>query len=895
MHQLGCRHHHSAAPFATASAEDHYAADLRIEPIHMRLDLRVDVPGATLSGTNTLTLRGNGGTGTELVLHAEAFTGVDVHAIDGAVRGWSYDGSELRITLDAPLAHGETAQIVVSYSVSDPVSGLYFSSPTPDAPDAPVFAATDNESERARYWMPCVDLPAVRPTLTIALRVANGLTALAVGRHVADHPQDDGTTIVEWHLDRPCPSYLTCFVVGDLVCATDEPVGDLPVAYYTTREYTEEHLRRSFGRTPDMLRWITAKLARPYPFPKYFQAALPDIGGAMENISLVTWDDMFVLDEKLADEWARVVDTVNIHEMAHSYFGDLVVCRDFAHAWLKESWATYIEACWLEDSAGVDERDYYLYAAAGTYFAEADARYARPIVTRRFDSSWQLYDAHLYPGGACRLHTLRSLIGDEPFWRATRLYVDRFAGKTVETDDFRRTFEESTGRSLAAFFDQWFHRPGYPQLRATFRYDTKQQTGTFEIEQQQESAARGIGLFDLDLTLAWSVDGRVHTRKVSVHNRKHTFAFSMDADPAQVRIDPHLQVLHTLDFNPGDDKLVAQLAQAPDVVGRIVAARELVRTGKPTNIAHVERRYVAETFWGVRVEMARALADANSRAAARALAHAVSIESHPAALESVFTAAGAMREEVLADALRARLDGDLPYRARRAALLALGAQRRPEDRATLIAASAERTYHGLVESGAIVGLARTADPTVLDTILASTLPAGVSLRQARSTVAAIATAARDAGEPYRQRAVDHLVDLLRAPSERVRIAAAQALGSMGATHAAGAIRAAARAMAHQHGVTLSRVADGLVDSAGAERAARAEELASLHAKLRKTEDALDALRARFDAHVEPGDAGEPAPSGGASDSSAAAERTDRAEEPASATKEGRRKKKRSRS
>ena len=43
MHQLGCRHHHSAAPFATVSAEDHYAADLRIEPIHMRLDLRVDV------------------------------------------------------------------------------------------------------------------------------------------------------------------------------------------------------------------------------------------------------------------------------------------------------------------------------------------------------------------------------------------------------------------------------------------------------------------------------------------------------------------------------------------------------------------------------------------------------------------------------------------------------------------------------------------------------------------------------------------------------------------------------------------------------------------------------------------------------------------------------------
>ena len=41
--------------------------------------------------------------------------------------------------------------------------------------------------------------------------------------------------------------------------------------------------------------------------------------------------------------------------MAHSYFGDAVVCRDFAHAWLKESWATYIEHAWLEDTATMED------------------------------------------------------------------------------------------------------------------------------------------------------------------------------------------------------------------------------------------------------------------------------------------------------------------------------------------------------------------------------------------------------------------------------------------------------------------------------------------------------------------------------------------------------------
>ena len=81
----------------------------------------------------------------------------------------------------------------------------------------------------------------------------------------------------------------------------------------------------------------------------------------MENISLVTWDDVFMLDKNLAAEWGYVVDSINIHEMAHrlrplgsllcvslsgvrltlshrsscSYFGDALVIRHFEHAWLK--------------------------------------------------------------------------------------------------------------------------------------------------------------------------------------------------------------------------------------------------------------------------------------------------------------------------------------------------------------------------------------------------------------------------------------------------------------------------------------------------------------------------------------------------------------------------------
>src|SRR5690606_2575699 len=110
--------------------------------------------------------------------------------------------------------------------------------------------------------------------------------------------------------------------------------------------------------------------------------------------------------------------------------------------------ATYTESCWLEHKYGEDDYLYDFYANARSYFDEADGRYRRPLVTREYNSSWDMYDMHLYPGGACRLHTLRRELGDEVFWAGVRDYVATYSGRTVETEDFRRTMEAVSGRSL---------------------------------------------------------------------------------------------------------------------------------------------------------------------------------------------------------------------------------------------------------------------------------------------------------------------------------------------------------------------------------------------------------------------------------------------------------------
>ena len=49
---------------------------------------------------------------------------------------------------------------------------------------------------------------------------------------------------------------------------------------------------------------------------------------------------------------------------------------------------------------------------------------------------------------------LRKLVGDATFFRGVQAYLKTFAGKTVETDDFRKCLEDSSGQNLTLFFDQ---------------------------------------------------------------------------------------------------------------------------------------------------------------------------------------------------------------------------------------------------------------------------------------------------------------------------------------------------------------------------------------------------------------------------------------------------------
>ncbi|KAJ3290646.1 hypothetical protein HDU76_007372, partial [Blyttiomyces sp. JEL0837] len=569
----------SSGRFASEQAQPSYAPHLIIEPTHISLSLTFNIPQKIAYGIVKHTFKKNinainlqqqyNSPSTENIyssirIHAVSLQIDSVEGLHGRPVEYTYDGKEIYVEWvdgwHSPTTTGDAVderEILIKYVIEDPICGLHFYTGDQGVEGKVkkfgVHAISDNETEKCRYWLPCVDLPSVRTTLEFHITAPSTYTALANGERtgIVSHPEN-GTATTSYALTKSlCPSYLICVAVGDLVEVQDESVDGMEVRYFAPKGFLEEWLKLSFDRTPAMVRWLQKKVGYKFPWPKYYQIISPEIlGGAMENISLVTYSELYALDEIRATEILHAMDSVNIHEMAHTYFGDLLVMRHFEHAWLKESWATYIESCWFEDHASHEEFRLDLIQKGEAYIDECVGKYYRPIVCKVYDSSWELFDRHLYPD-----------------------YVHTYAGKLVETEDFKRCLEQESKINLTQFFDQWIYGKGYPKIKATYEYHSDKKVVEITMEQTQVDPGNGIPLFNIAVEVdVIDTDGLVHTGVGYFNtNRKVVSVFVRmgdDAKPNIVEIDPRGKVLIELEFNPGLDILGATAKEGRDIGSR---------------------------------------------------------------------------------------------------------------------------------------------------------------------------------------------------------------------------------------------------------------------------------------------------------------------------------------
>jgi aminopeptidase N len=278
-----------------------------------------------------------------------------------------------------------------------------------------------------------------------------------------------------------------------------------------------------------------------FPYNKYDQTLVAHFQfGGMENITATTMADseIFFGDFDFGKE--NVVDLVS-HELAHSWFGDLVTCKNWAELWLNESFATYMEAAYRERINGRADHLRKVKADAATFLSDdATTKRRHGLFNLRAGEIEKLFDvsAVTYNKGGVVLHMLREQVGTEAFWKALNSYLNKHKFSSVETTDLQFEMEQASGQKLDWFFDQWVYHSGAPHFTVSSAYNPRTRNLRVTATQTQKADSLVPAAFRVPLYFeVKTADGSEKFEKVA-DKRTTVFSLKLHGKPVSLSLEP---------------------------------------------------------------------------------------------------------------------------------------------------------------------------------------------------------------------------------------------------------------------------------------------------------------------------------------------------------------------
>ena len=348
--------------------------------------------------------------------------------------------------------------------ISDDI-GMYFINADGKNPTKPTQMWTQGEPQSNCHWFPTLDAPNQKHTQRISITFPGKMQSLSNGKLTSsvDMYGNNGIHLRTdvWVQNKPHAPYLTMLAVGNWVRLKDSlpwPIDPnlrkketLPIEYLVEPQFKDD-AKMIFGNTPEMIQFFSQYTGVKYPWDKYSQVVVRDfVSGAMENTSATVH-----MEQLQHDKYDHIDDTYEdyiSHELFHQWFGDYVTAENWSDLTLNESFATYGEYLWREHKYGASNANQWLYSTEKSIYYLSNYN---PLLNHHYININQQFDGVRYQKGACILHLLRQFIGDDAFRTSMKRYLETFAFKSAEVDDWRQIIEEVTGMDMKPFFNVWY-------------------------------------------------------------------------------------------------------------------------------------------------------------------------------------------------------------------------------------------------------------------------------------------------------------------------------------------------------------------------------------------------------------------------------------------------------
>jgi hypothetical protein len=258
---------------------------------------------------------------------------------------------------------------------------------------------------------------------------------------------------------------------------------------------TLDFMTEEFGPTPFRNLAIT-------PIPGGFGQGFP----GLVYLSTLAYLDPGQLPPRLRErsEETFFSELLEAHEVAHQWWGNMVVPVSYHDDWLIEALANYSALLLLERKKGRkaldtvldDYRNHLLSTTAGAGSLES----AGPIVWGyRLESSLapDAWRTVTYEKGSWIIHMLRRRLGDEKFLSLLRDICSHY--HAISTDQFRELARKyapaSPDPDLKIFFDNWVYGTGIPAVKLSYSWRATKLSGTLSGTVVQRDVDQSFAAF----------------------------------------------------------------------------------------------------------------------------------------------------------------------------------------------------------------------------------------------------------------------------------------------------------------------------------------------------------------------------------------------------------------
>ena len=466
----------------SASAEGPFSFDAApgrlpktVVPLDYDLALVPDLEAHTVRGTEAITLKVRSATTTitfnslNQKLDHVLFDGQPVSRVE------SDDKAQLTtVTLAKPASVG-LHRLTFTYEgkIESQPFGLYTQNfKRPDG-TTDLLLSTKFEATDARRMFPCWDEPAFRATFRVAVTVAAAWTTIG-NMPVAQRTLKGTLATTRFARTPKMPTYLVELTAGDFA-AVSGTVGHTHLNVWAVRGQ-EQGGATALANARQILADYDDYFDYPFPLPKLDSIATPGgFSGAMENWGAITYNDQILLITPSSTIRNRQdVYSVQAHEMAHQWNGDLVTMGWWDDLWLNESFASW-RAAKETDLRHPDWLWWEVEDAAKEGAMAADARQASKAIQQHVTNELEARSAFdpqiTYHKGEAVLRMLEAYIGPEKFRDGIRSYMKAHAFSNATTADLWLALDAASGRQVSQVAADWTAQPGYPLVTATAACD----------------------------------------------------------------------------------------------------------------------------------------------------------------------------------------------------------------------------------------------------------------------------------------------------------------------------------------------------------------------------------------------------------------------------------------